>query len=208
MNRQLPGFDAPAAGPESPLEMLSACHERIDRHCAIARRVAAHLAAGGALDPARDAAARVVRYFDSAGRDHHADEEQDLFPALLESMAGSDAVCLRAIVAHLTHEHRELERLWQRVREPLARIAAGADVDAAAALPVAAVDALAERYAAHIAREESELLPMAARLLADDALARLGAAMSARRGLGPGRAQREGAEPGEPGAAAGGTIGP
>lgn len=41
-----------------------------------------------------------MRYFDTAAR-HHEDEEQDLFPALLESMAGSDAVCLRELTASL-----------------------------------------------------------------------------------------------------------
>jgi len=46
------------------------------------------------------------------------------------------------------------------------------------------VQAFTEAYAAHIQREDDELLPMAARLIADDALAAISQAMRARRGGG------------------------
>jgi hypothetical protein len=59
-----------------------------------------HLAAHGADEEARAAAASVMRYFDSSANHHHDDEEHDLFPALIESMAGSDAVCLRDLTEH------------------------------------------------------------------------------------------------------------
>jgi hemerythrin-like domain-containing protein len=45
------------------------------------------------------------------------------------------------------------------------------------------VEALAVRYACHIEYEEKELLPMAARLLSDHDLARIGRAMRERRGI-------------------------
>jgi hemerythrin-like domain-containing protein len=44
------------------------------------------------------------------------------------------------------------------------------------------VQDFSDAYAAHIQREESELLPMAARLIPDDTLAGIGQAMKARRG--------------------------
>jgi hemerythrin-like domain-containing protein len=46
------------------------------------------------------------------------------------------------------------------------------------------VEALIGRYERHIEREETELLPMAARLLSDEELARIGRAMRRRRGIG------------------------
>jgi hypothetical protein len=51
-----------------------------------------------------------MRYFDVAARQHHEDEEQDLYPALLESMAGSDAICLRQVGFHraLSEHHCEI----------------------------------------------------------------------------------------------------
>jgi len=162
--------------------MLSACHARIERQCATLRRLVPHLAAHGADDEARTAAANVLRYFDSAAKHHHDDEEKDLFPALIESMAGSDAVCLRDLTDALSADHRALDAAWQRVRASLARIAAGTS----ASLPGNDVEVLVNRYQQHIEREEKELLPMAARLLADDELARIGKAMRERRGIGEG----------------------
>jgi hemerythrin-like domain-containing protein len=179
MTRPIPGFSAPSAGMEAPLEMLSACHSRIERQCATLRRLVPHLEAHGADEEARTAAASVIRYFDSSAQHHHDDEEKDLFPALLESMAGSDAVCLRELTEALTAEHRALDADWRRVRASLTQIAAGTS----AHLGSEDVETLVGRYERHIAREEQELLPMAARLLADEEVARIGKAMRERRGI-------------------------
>lgn len=179
MNLPFPGHAAPAAGFEVPLEMLAACHGRVEAQCATLRRLVAHLAAHGADEQARDAARAVMRYFDSAARDHHADEEVDLFPALLESMAGSDAVCLRELTAALAAEHRVLERHWHALRAQLDALATGR----AGTLDADTVRRFVDAYAQHIAREEAELLPMAQRLLDDAALDRIGLAMRRRRGL-------------------------
>ena len=182
MTRPVPGFPASTATTEAPLEMLSACHARIERQCATLRRLVPHLAQRGADDEARTAAANVMRYFDSSARHHHEDEEIDLFPALLESMAGSDPVCLRELTGALTDEHRALDAAWRRVRAALAEIAAGS----ATHLSSADVEALVRTYEQHIEREEKELLPMAARLLSDADLARIGKSMRERRGIAEG----------------------
>lgn len=179
MTTEFPGHSAPAASFEVPLEMLAACHDRIDQQCATLARLQGHLAAHGADSAARDAAARVMRYFDTAARDHHADEEVDLFPALIESMAGSDAVCLRAMTAALTREHRELEQRWRSLRSVLTQVVAGHP----AALASNAVADFIGLYQRHIAHEEAELLPMAQRLLSDAELDRIGRAMRERRGV-------------------------
>jgi hemerythrin-like domain-containing protein len=121
-----------------------------------------------------------LRYFQTAAAHHHADEEENLFPALIESMAGSDAVCLRELTEGLAADHRELEMHWQRVRIELERVAAGHAVT----LTASEVDAFVGAYERHIAREEGELLPMAARLLSDDVLDSIGRAMRERRGIG------------------------
>jgi hemerythrin-like domain-containing protein len=180
MSIDLPGHAAPAAGFEVPLAMLSACHGRIDKQGATLRALVLHVAARGADRPAQEAAAAVMRYFDSAAPHHHADEEQDLFPALLESMAGSDAVCLRELIAGLAAEHRALEAAWARARVALKTIVAGSTD---ALLAGADVETLVGLYQRHIAREEGELLPTAARLLDDATLDRIGRAMRARRGI-------------------------
>ena len=120
-----------------------------------------------------------MRYFDTSARHHHDDEEHDLFPALIESMAGSDAICLRELTAALTAEHRELEARWQTLRVAIAQVAAGQMV----LLAQADLSSVAQLYAGYIAREESELLPMAHRRLRDAELDWIGFAMRKRRGV-------------------------
>ena len=178
MSHTFPGHCAPSAGFEVPLEMLAACHLRVQSQCQTLLRLVPHLAAHGADPQAREAAVAVMRYFDTSARHHHEDEEIDLFPALLDSMAGSDAVCLRELSAALVADHRVLEQRWRQLRRVLEQVARGV----AAALAVDEVQAFVGLYERHIAREEAELLPMAARLLDETTLDRIGLAMRARRG--------------------------
>jgi hemerythrin-like domain-containing protein len=181
MSRSIPGHSPPTVGFEAPLEMLSACHGRIEDQCATLRRLQAHLPSHGSDEQARAAATALMRYFDLSAKQHHRDEEQDLFPALVESMAGSDPVCVRELTAGLAAEHRELEVRWRRLRAVLERVVEGERVS----LSVEEVEAFAGLYARHIQREEQELLPMAARLLGDEDLERIGRAMRERRGIAP-----------------------
>lgn len=175
----LPGHRSPAASFEAPLEMLAACHQRIEQQCETLRRLLPHVAAHGADAQAQQAASAVMRYFDTAAAHHHQDEEEDLFPALIESMAGSDAVCLRDLVSALTGQHREMERHWAALREGLQRVAAGT----ASGLDAARVERFVAAYAEHLRIEERELLPMATRLLDDAALDAVGRSMRRRRGI-------------------------
>ena len=179
MATDFPGFSGPSASTEAPLEMLSACHHRIESQCSILQRLLPHLREHGADEQARTAATRVMRYFDTSALQHHADEEVDLFPALMEAMAGSDAVCIRQLTEGLADDHRKLEADWRKLRVGLAQIADGQATE----LPADLVTAFVERYAQHMQREEDELLPMAARLLGDDDITRIGQAMRLRRGI-------------------------
>lgn len=166
-----------SAGFDTPLALLSACHERIAKQCTTLQRLPAHLAVHGADDAARQAVAQVMRYFDTAGRLHHQDEEEDLFPALFEAMAGSDAVCLHEMHARITREHRALDAAWQTLYTQLVPLKEGN----ATALDPQSVEDFALRHRRHIDFEEGELLPLAARLLSDAQLQVIGQAMRARR---------------------------
>lgn len=179
MSRALPGHAAPGVGFEVPLEMLAACHGRVQQQCETLERLCTHLRQHGADLAAQQAARAVLRYFDTAARHHHDDEELDLFPALLEALAASDAVCLRELTASLSADHRRLETRWAHLRRQLLQVAEAG----AATLAAADVAAFVQHYQQHIGREESELLPMARRLLGDVELDRIGLAMRARRGV-------------------------
>ena len=97
---------------------------------------------------------------------HRADLETDIFPALLTSMAGSDAVCIREMRERLMAQLDALALLWRQLQDQPAQ----SDVAALRAQCRAIVDF-----------ETRELLPMVDRLLDDVVLADLRAAMAARR---------------------------
>ena len=179
MASDFPGLSTPSAGFEAPLEMLAACHGRIQTQCATLLRLRSHVAMFGADDAASSAIRSVTRYFDGAAHDHHEDEERDLFPALLESMAGSDAICIRQLVDSLTIDHRELERLWEILKAWLGRI----EARDTASPETGEISLFVDLYDRHIAREQQELLPMAARLLGSPDLDRIGHSMRLRRGI-------------------------
>lgn len=179
MNLNFPGHSAPAAGFEVPLEMLAACHQRVQGQTATLLRLVPHIAAQGSDGEAQQAASAVMRYFDSAGRHHHQDEELDLFPALLDATAGTDNAGLRELIATLCGDHRALEARWHALRRQLQRVAEGLP----ATIEAPEAQAFAHAYDRHIAREEAELLPLAGRLLDGAELDRIGRAMRLRRGV-------------------------
>ena len=178
-NIAFPGFNAPAAGFEVPLEMLSACHGRVERQCRTLLRLVPHLAANGPDQAAREAAQSVMRYFDTSAKHHHTDEEEDLFPALLQAAPQTELARLHELINALCAQHRELELAWSDVRRKLEGIwlATVRELDANE------VGRMVELYRLHIAREEAELLPLAARLLGGAQLDVVGRAMRARRGI-------------------------
>jgi hemerythrin-like domain-containing protein len=174
-----PGFDSPAAGFEAPLEMLSACHGRVERQCQTLLRLVPHVAENGPDQAAREAAQNVMRYFDTSAKHHHADEEEDLFPMLLQVTPEAELARLRELIAALLGQHRELESAWGQVRWKLEGIWLGMKPD----LGAEEVGRMVDLYRAHIAREEDELLPLAARVLGEAQLDVVGRAMRLRRGI-------------------------
>lgn len=174
MGQGLAGSGAPADF-DHPLEMLSACHDRIEERCDLLHRLVNHLAAAGCDEQARQAAMSVLRYFDSAGQHHHEDEEQDVFPALRATGEAGAA----QLVAKLRAEHAEMGRAWERLRFTLATLAAGTG----AGLQADEVKSFTTLYRDHIAHEETELLPLARNLLDESTLRAIGGAMAKRRGV-------------------------
>jgi hemerythrin-like domain-containing protein len=170
-------FEARPADFDDPFEILEACHARIARMLRTLERLPAHVAAHGVDAEAREAIARVRRYFELAGPDHHADEDIDLFPAARAAALAAGEAGVVAELDALGREHRAMETTWAALRAHLDALCSGGGE---------AVDAgLVDRFAAlcrgHIEREEGVVyadaktrLPRAMR----DALAR---AMVARR---------------------------
>lgn len=166
---------APAPSFDDPLGMLFACHRRIEKQLATLARLQQHLPGHGSDEDARIAARAILKYFDEAAPNHHADEEASLFPRLRAVLPQR----AEALIAPLLDDHALLAANWTALRPLLADIAAGTP----AILPPAQVEAVRAAYAAHIAREDQDAFPLAAQVLDADALAAIGREMAERRGV-------------------------
>ena len=166
----------PAPSFDEPIEMLKACHERIAAQCLTLEKLVDYLPVHGADTQARQAAANILRYFDEAGPNHQADEEHDLFPMLIEACR-RQASPVPERIASLHMEHRSLDAAWAQVRVVLTDIVQGK----ADSFERGLVENFVGAYRAHIAEEESEVFPFAEASLDREQLAKLGAAMVARR---------------------------
>lgn len=165
----------PGAGFDQPFEMLTACHERVQRTLSLLQRLQAHLAGAGADAQAQQAARDVMRYFDIAAPAHHEDEERHVFPALL----AADPARHGALVARLQEDHARMAALWPAVRAGLDTVAEGRWTGAECALWAD----FAALYAGHIPAEEEAAYPAARALLDAPAQDTMGAEMARRRGL-------------------------
>ena len=156
----------------APLDRLAAGHRRCQHW---AGRLQA-----SATPATTDEAAALRACLDDAAPRQQAVEAGWLFPALIEAMAGSDAVCLRQLTQALRADQQRLQALWQPLRPRLVP-ASGAAGRPLTAAETADLQAFATLQAAHSQRMLAELLPMAGRLLDDAALARLDQALQDRR---------------------------
>ena len=91
-------FAAPAPAFDEPIEMLAACHERIEAQLCTLEKLIPHVSAKGADTAAREAATQVMRYFDTAGANHHRDEDEDVFPLLRRLAADRDRPEVSAVI--------------------------------------------------------------------------------------------------------------
>ncbi len=148
-------FPTVAPSFDDPIAMLCACHDKVRRFSALSLKLAEHVALHGADAEAQTAAQAILRYFDHAAPLHHADEEQDLFPALLSLSRPA----LHATLTELTQQHPQLDALWQSVRVWLLATVAGTALPPPSELPQ-----FVALYTEHAAREEAELYPAAADL--------------------------------------------
>jgi hemerythrin-like domain-containing protein len=163
----------------SPIEDFSQCH------AGILGRLQALDTLPALLEPAaraRQIAADTLRFFREAVFEHHAEEEQELFPAVLASAhQGVEHDKVQAIVAELTAEHRQIEAAWSKLEPELKAVAKGHDTD----LDGADIAALVRVYQTHARYEEEVFLPLSQAILGRDGnhLAALGVSMHLRHAL-------------------------
>ncbi len=124
-------------------------------------RLISHLDDNGLDETAQASAREILAFFDGPGRDHHAQEESQVFPGLLKA---TDLELVQQ-VRRLQQDHGWLEEDWRELSPQIEAIAKGYNwYDLAMlrhALPV-----FTALYHEHIALEETVVYPAARRYLA------------------------------------------
>lgn len=168
-------------GFDEPLGLLSDCHRRIEHFLHVLAMVAGD-AAGGQLNPSyRCALEGAVTYFAVAAPKHMADEEVSLFPRLRDN---EDAAVTEAVAAldALERDHDEADA-HHTVVDGLVRqwLAADRLSEAETTRLRDHLTRLQALYKRHIAIEDREVFPAAARALDRAQIAQIGSEMAARR---------------------------
>lgn len=179
--------DTPLADFNRPLDLMMDCHRRIERFLEVLIQIV-RTGGGRPLDDEhRGALVTALNYFHAAAPHHTQDEERSLFPRL-RCLHGSAVREALAPIEALERDHVAAERAHERA-DTLGRqwLTEGR-------LPRKAVDELLETlirlradYENHIRIEDENIFPLAAKLLDDDELARIGREMKYRRRVAPGR---------------------
>lgn len=162
--------------PQAPLAGFSQCHAGITRQL---EELDGLPELARAAQRAREVAAAAEALFRDAVLEHHADEEKDLFPAVLRSAApGEERSRVDAMVQRLTAEHRAVEAIWERLRPEVHLAAQGRPAELDGAL----LRQLVRGYLQHAKFEEEQFLPLAATILRRDGnhLAALGLSLHLR----------------------------
>jgi hemerythrin-like domain-containing protein len=164
---------------DQPIAVLMHCHDKIRTQLRTMQNMVDHLCYAKNNFDIQQAAKAVLRYFNTAARQHHEDEEENLLPVLADMAQGEDNALLNALLPEIINEHEQLHALWEVLNAQLNTIASGISN----VLSSENVNRFSNLYAAHMDKEETRIAPMAKRLLNREQMHALGNAMRTRRGI-------------------------
>jgi len=162
----------PAPDFDDPINLLKACHQRILGFCDLLKKIVAHAAQDDISSEVHQAAQKVHRYFSTAGQYHTEDEEQDLFPLLIDSSPET-----APIIDELREQHIAIHTTWVQLAPVLSRPTLINETPEFETW----VNTFCEAYHEHIQIEETELFAVAEQILGAEQLRQLGENMKARR---------------------------
>ena len=166
----------PPLDTDAPLTSFTQCHEGIVSHLDRLGELPALLAPAAR---ARQVASDTVAFFRAAVYEHHAEEERELFPAVLQSaQPGEERERIRQLTGQLAREHRDIEARWTRLEPQLKKLARGQPAE----VEGEAIAELVHLYKAHARFEEDQFLPLSEAILGrnDNHMAALGLSLHLR----------------------------
>lgn len=162
---------------ENPLNEFSGCHEGIFENFRQMQAMLELLNKTGRAEEVRVMAKAQLAFVRDVVFEHHAEEEQELFTAVMDSATeGDEASQARTYIKRLVAEHRALEAMWASIESDMRRLAKGKE----AKLDREIAEKLAHDYLAHATFEEQYFLPLSAKILSKNDLSALGLSLHMR----------------------------
>ena len=165
---------------EDPLSLLSSCHDKIIHFSSTLYKLTKMLRQDGWSDELINTAKNIRQYFNIAGPEHHLDEEQHLFPALIALKLNSDfdqSKDIIALINQMIKEHIESDALWEKINHLL-------EVQSKDFKQLESLAAKFERSMhEHAEIENSIIFPYAKAQISKEDFKIMGAAIAKRRGV-------------------------
>ncbi|MCU7834279.1 MAG: hemerythrin domain-containing protein [gamma proteobacterium symbiont of Taylorina sp.] len=171
---------------ERPLELLESCHEKIIHFSSTLLKLSTELKQQGWSEELINTAKNICQYFNIASPEHHLDEEQHLFPAIIalgsKHANGSKSDNkkdrdLIQLINRMIKEHVETDNLWEKINNLLNN--RSKDFKQLEKLSLQFKDAMHE----HAEIENNIIFPYAKTHISDSEFKKMGAAIASRRGI-------------------------
>ena len=177
--------DKPSADFTQPIELLKACHRRIEHFLWVLQTALTRFGKGDLNDEGRRALEASLNYFANFAPRHTADEEESLFPRI-RGGGGSNAPAAMAELDRLESDHRRGDACHALVHSLVRQWLDMGRIDERGRVDLRAVlDELTTMYASHIRLEEERVFQVAAAMLTAEQLREIGEEMKRRRSLVP-----------------------
>lgn len=162
---------------DNPLDDFSGCHEGIIENFRQLQQLVELTGQAEMSSEIRQLANKLLTFFKEVVVEHHAEEEQELFTAVMDSaLKGAEADQAKTCIDQLVAEHRQLESMWASIEPDIRRLSRGK----VAKLDREQAQQLAQKYLAHAQFEEQFFLPLSARILSKNDLSALGLSLHMR----------------------------
>lgn len=167
---------------EQPLDLLHSCHEKILHFSSALLKLNPILQQEGWCEHHATSADQIRRYFNVAAPEHHKDEEEHLFPAIIAldpEFKKPDTTAVVQLINRMIKEHVESDALWATLDNLLAERSEDFEQ----------LEMLSKQFAGemrkHAETENAQIFPFAKAHISDAAFKKMGAAIARRRGIKP-----------------------
>ena len=165
---------------EQPLSLLRSCHDKIIHFSSSLYKLSQALHKDGWTEQLETSADQIRHYFNVAGPEHHKDEEEHLFPAVIAldpECTQTQSLELVSLINTLIREHVESDLLWEALDNMLAERTEDFN----------SLEQMAEQFAQsmseHAQIENEQIFPYAEQHISEQAFREMGRAIAKRRGV-------------------------